>query len=86
MPKSLSRSKLEESESNAALQIRNQKERRVENARKLEHRRNFIGLRIAEFHRLRNFATYEKHFLLPLFMSPALFTFHDTIPTAHLTC
>ena len=36
MPKLLSRSKHEEFESNSALQIRNQKERRLENARKLE--------------------------------------------------
>ena len=45
MPKLLSRSKHEELESNSALQIRNQKERRVENARKLGHCRNFAGLR-----------------------------------------
>ena len=36
MPKLLSRSKHEDFESNSALQIRDQKERRSENARKLE--------------------------------------------------
>ena len=36
MPKLLSRSKHQEFESNSALQIRDQKERRVENAKKLE--------------------------------------------------
>ena len=46
MPKILSRSKHEEFESNSALQIRNQKERRVENARKLEPVRNLAGCEI----------------------------------------
>ena len=36
MPKLLSQSKHEEFESNSALQIRNQKERRAENERKME--------------------------------------------------
>ena len=36
MPKLLSRSKHEEFESNSTLQIRDQKERRAENARKVE--------------------------------------------------
>ena len=38
MPKLLSQSKHEEFESNSALQTRDQKERRVENARKEEHK------------------------------------------------
>ena len=38
MPKLLSRSKHEESESNSALQIRDEKERRAENAENLELR------------------------------------------------
>ena len=42
MPKLLSRSKHEEFESNSALQIRDQKERREENKRKLEHLRNLV--------------------------------------------
>ena len=42
MPKLLSRSKHEEFESNSALQIRDQKERREENTRKLEHLRNLV--------------------------------------------
>ena len=42
MPKLLSRSKHEEFESNSALQIRDQKERREENTRKLEHLRNWF--------------------------------------------
>ena len=60
MQKLLSRSKHEEFESNLALQIKDQKERRAENTRKLEHRRNFAGLRKfrkpAKFCRLRKFA------------------------------
>ena len=74
MPKLLSRSKHKEFELNSALQIRNQKERRVENARKLGHCKNFVGLRkfrnlqnftgcenlqSAEFSRLQNFATSQ---------------------------
>ena len=42
MLKLLSRSKHEEFESNSALQIRDQKERREENTRKLEHLRNWF--------------------------------------------
>ena len=42
MPKLLSRSKHEEFESNSALQIKDQKERREENTRKLEHLRNLV--------------------------------------------
>ena len=42
MSKLLSRSKHEEFESNSALQIRDQKERREENTRKLEHLRNWF--------------------------------------------
>ena len=42
MPKLLSRSKHKEFESNSALQIRDQKERREENTRKLEHLRNWF--------------------------------------------
>ena len=45
MPKLLSRSKHEEFESNSALQIINQKERRAKNARILGHCRNFAGLK-----------------------------------------
>ena len=42
MPKLLSRSKHEEFESNSTLQIRDQKERREENTRKLEHLQNLV--------------------------------------------
>ena len=42
MPKLLSRSKDEEFESNSTLQIRDQKEIREENTRKLEHLRNLV--------------------------------------------
>ena len=42
MPKLLSRSKHEEFESNSALQIKDNKERREENTRKLEHLRNLV--------------------------------------------
>ena len=45
MSKLLSRSKHEEFESNSALQIRDQKERRVENARKKEHNKVLAQLR-----------------------------------------
>ena len=41
MPNLLSRSKHEEFESNSALQIRNQKERRVEEGRKMKQCRRF---------------------------------------------
>ena len=44
MPKLLSRSKYEEFESNSALHIRDQKEIRAENTRKMEQRKNFAGL------------------------------------------
>ena len=44
MQKLLSQSKHEEFESNSALQIRDQKERRVENAKKLELKENFRRL------------------------------------------
>ena len=51
MPILLSRSKHKEFESNSALQIRDQKERIVENTKKMEHSKNFA--------RLQNFPTYE---------------------------
>ena len=65
MPKLLSQSKHEEFESNSALQIRNKKERRAENARKLGHCRNFAGLRnfatcrILQVAKIRNMRTWE---------------------------
>ena len=72
MQKLSSRSKHEEFESNSALQIRDQKERRAENARKKEQkveekekRCNFTGL--------RKFAGCTVH-SAALFMSLALFT------------
>ena len=51
MPKLLSRSKHEEFELNSALHIRNRKERKAENARKLGPMGKLAGL--------RNFTTYE---------------------------
>ena len=45
MPKLLSQSKHEEFESNSALQIRDKKERRVENAKKLNLQEKFRSLR-----------------------------------------
>ena len=42
MPKLLSRSKHEEFESNSALQIKDQKERRVENTKKMERSTNWV--------------------------------------------
>ena len=67
MPKLLSRCKHEEFESNSALQIRNQKERRAENAKKLGHCKNFAGLQ--KFGNLQNFAGCKISQLakLPLF-------------------
>ena len=63
MPKLLSQSKHEKFELNSVLQIRNQKERRAENARKLGHCRNFVGLRkfrnLQNFAGCKNFAGYE---------------------------
>ena len=55
MPKLLSRSKHEEFESNSALQIRDQKERRAKNARKLKLQ---FG-RLQNFRNLRNFTGCE---------------------------
>ena len=46
MPKLLSRPKHEEFKSNSALQIINEKERRAENARKLEYVGNLVGFEI----------------------------------------
>ena len=63
MPKLLSRSKHEEFKLNSALQIKNQKERRVENARKLEPVGNLAGCEI--------FAAYE--FSQVVKSPPALF-------------
>ena len=66
MPKLLSRFKHEELESNSALQIRDQKERRAENARKEEHKVeekgkqwNVVGLR--KFRNQRIFAGCTVH-------------------------
>ena len=47
MPKLLSRSKHKEFMSNSALQIRDRKERRAENTKKMEHIKNFAGCEIA---------------------------------------
>ena len=55
MPILLSRSKHKEFESNSALHIRNQKERRVEEARKMKPAK--------KLHRVRNFCNLQK--LLP---------------------
>ena len=74
MPKLLSRSGHEEFKSNSTLQIKDQKERRAENTKKMEHSKHFVGLRNfrnlqnfagceisqpAKFRRLRNFTTCE---------------------------
>ena len=50
MPKLMSQSKHEEFESNSALWIRDQKERRAENAKKLELQEKFRSM--GNFHRL----------------------------------
>ena len=59
MPNLLSRSKNEEFKSNSALQIRNQKERRAEEARKMKQCRRFwqaVKFRtLQKFCRVRNF-------------------------------
>ena len=54
MPKLLSRSKHEELELNLSSQIRSQKERRAK-SEKMEHCRNFAGLRNLEFCRIAKF-------------------------------
>ena len=70
MPKLLSRSNHEEFESNSALQIRNQKERRAENALKLNPAGNLAGLR--NFRNLKKFVApstvhpIDCSFLLPV--------------------
>ena len=81
MPKLLNRSKHEELESNSALQIRNQMERRAENAWKLELAGNLVGLR--NFRNLQNFAGCE--FSQVAKLPPcALFTSFATIHPALL--
>ena len=87
MPNLLGRSKHEEFESNSALQIRDQKERRAENAKKLELQEIWQAAKFsqpAKIRGLRNFATCEflqvalfimRNFLpVVLFMSPTLST------------
>ena len=59
MQKLLSQSKNEEFESNSALQIREQKERRAKNTKKLELQENFHSLR--NFRMLRNFCKMNFH-------------------------
>ena len=54
MPKWLSRSKHEELELNSSSQIRSHKERRAK-SEKMEHCRNFAGLRNLEFCRVAKF-------------------------------
>ena len=81
MPKLLSRSKHEEFESNSALQIRDQKERRVENAKKIEHNKNFANFatckisQVAKFRNLRNLAPTSTVHLEALFTIQPLFTY-----------
>ena len=89
MPKLLSRSNHEEFELNSALQIINQKERRTQNAWKLEHAGNLTGLR--NFGNLQNFTGYEFSQLanfsqVAKFPPVPLFTSHGTIhiPTARM--
>ena len=85
MLKLLSRSKYEEFESNSALQIRDQKERIAENARKLEPQEIWQTAKfsqdpknsqLANFHKLRK--------LLPVHYSPAC-TVHISA-TVHPSC
>ena len=63
MPKLLSRFKHKEFESNSALQIRDQKERKAENTKKIEHKKIFAGL--------RNLLPTRTVHIMPLFTSPA---------------
>ena len=63
MPKLFSQSKHEEFESNSALQIRDQKERRAKNAKKLKLQENFRKLHCSSC----------EISPVALFMSPALF-------------
>ena len=84
----MSRSKHKEFESNSALQIRDQKERRVENTKEMEYGKNFAGLRKeflhpANFCILQIFASCEisQHpaKLLPLPLVIALATVHPAL-------
>ena len=70
MPKLLSQSKHEEFESNSALQIRDYKERRLENAKKLELHEIWQA---AKFSQVALFILRNFHHAA-LFMSLALFT------------
>ena len=83
MPKLLIQSKHEEFESNSAFQISDQKERRVENAKKLELQEIWQ----ANFRSLRNFcrlhcSSFEISFLCTLFILQPLFI-HPTLLTSY---
>ena len=66
MPKLLSRSKHEKFESNSALQIRDQKERRAENARKLK----LPFWQAAKISQPTNFRRLRNYNMLTMFTSP----------------
>ena len=70
MPKLFSQSKHEEFESNLALHIRDQKERRAENGKKLELQENFRSMR--NFRRL-HCSSCDISFLRALFILQPLF-------------
>ena len=91
MPKLLSQSKHEELESNSALLIRDQKERRAENAKKLELQENFRKctvhpakfLQHAKFSQVALFILRNFH-PAALFMSLHTVHFSHTVPAARL--
>ena len=58
MPKLLSQSKHEEFESNSALQIRDQKERRAENSKKLELQEIWQGAKFSQAVKFSQVALY----------------------------
>ena len=66
MPKLLSRLKHEEFESNSALQIRDQKERREENTRKLEHLRNWFLQHCAQLQHCSSYCPFLLFTLCPI--------------------
>ena len=76
MPKLLSRSKHEEFKSNSALQTTDQKERREENAKKLELQEIWQAAKFSQvaLFILRNFLHAATVHHVALFMSHALFT------------
>ena len=86
MPKLLSQFKNEEFEPNSAFQIRDQKERRVENAKKLELQEISQGAKISQGDKISQAALFSLRKFHPAYYSCLLHTVHfsHTVPTTRL--